>query len=96
MTRRMVRECIRHGIAGVRVDDQPIEGKRKTQSAGVEVVPVEQAIARYRAAVDMKKKLDPDFVVMARTLKHCSYLTRCEVGGDEGVQAVGRIVGHLV
>src|SRR5213595_3595289 len=35
--RRMVRECIRRGIAGVRIDDQPIEGKRKTQDAGVEV-----------------------------------------------------------
>src|SRR6202047_2150354 len=64
--RRMVRECIRAGIAGVRIDDQPIEGKRKTQSAGVEVVPLEQAIARYRAAVDMKNELDPDFVVMAQ------------------------------
>src|SRR6267378_3117709 len=48
--RRMVRECIRRGIAGVRIDDQPIE----------------QAIARYRAAVDMKNELDPDFVVMAQ------------------------------
>src|SRR5689334_1877091 len=64
--RRMVRECIRAGIAGVRIDDQPIEGKRKTQTAGVEVVPIEQAIARYRAAVDMKNELDPDFVVMAQ------------------------------
>ena len=64
--RRMVRECIRRGIAGVRIDDQPIEGKRKTQNAGVEVVPLDQAIARYRAAVDMKNELDPDFVVMAQ------------------------------
>ena len=64
--RRMVRECIRAGIAGVRIDDQPIEGKRRTQSAGVTVVPMEQAIARYRAAVDMKNELDPDFVVMAQ------------------------------
>jgi 2-methylisocitrate lyase-like PEP mutase family enzyme len=64
--RRMVRECIRRGIAGVRIDDQPIEGKRKTQSAGVEVVPLDLAIARYRAAVDMKNELDPDFVVMAQ------------------------------
>jgi len=64
--RRMVRECIRAGIAGVRIDDQPIEGKRRTQSAGVEVVPLEQAVGRYRAAVDMKNELDPDFVVMAQ------------------------------
>src|SRR5438034_5882001 len=63
--RRMVRECIRAGIAGVRIDDQPIEGKRRTQSAGVEVVPLEQAIARYRAAAEVKNDLDPEFVVMA-------------------------------
>src|SRR5262245_31295101 len=52
--RRMIRECIRAGIAGIRIDDQPIEGKRRMQSAGVEVVSIEQALARYRAAVDMK------------------------------------------
>jgi 2-methylisocitrate lyase-like PEP mutase family enzyme len=64
--RRMIRECIRAGIAGVRIDDQPIEGKRRTQSAGMEVVSIEQAVARYSAAVDMKNELDPDFVVMAQ------------------------------
>ena len=62
----MVRECIHAGIAGIRIDDQPIEGKRRTQNAGMAVVPLEQAIARYRAAVDMKNELDPDFVVMAQ------------------------------
>src|SRR6202012_5663528 len=64
--RRMVRECIRAGIAGVRIDDQPIEGKRRTQSSGVTVVPLDQAVARYRAAVDMRNELDPNFVVMAQ------------------------------
>ncbi|MGE5522764.1 MAG: isocitrate lyase/PEP mutase family protein [Rhodospirillaceae bacterium] len=64
--RRLVRECIRAGIAGVRIDDQPIEGKRRTQDTGVDIVPIEQAIARYRAAVDMKNELDPDFVIMAQ------------------------------
>ncbi len=64
--RRMIRECIHAGVAGVRIDDQPIEGKRRTQSAGLEVVPLEQAIVRYRAAVDAKNELDPNFVVMAQ------------------------------
>jgi 2-methylisocitrate lyase-like PEP mutase family enzyme len=64
--RRLVRESIGAGLAGIRIDDQPIEGKRRTQSAGVEVVPLEQAIARYRAAVDMKNELDPAFVIMAQ------------------------------
>src|SRR5579871_1900367 len=58
--RRMIRECVRAGIAGVRIDDQPIEGKRRTQSSGVTVVPLEQAIARYRAAVDMRNEIDPN------------------------------------
>src|ERR1700686_1833047 len=64
--RRLVRESIRAGLAGIRIDDQPIEGKRKTQSAGVDIVPLDQAIARYRAAVDMRNELDPNFVVMAQ------------------------------
>src|SRR5215218_8021000 len=50
--RRLIRESIRAGLAGIRIDDQPIEGKRKTQNAGIEIVPLDQAIARYRAAVD--------------------------------------------
>jgi 2-methylisocitrate lyase-like PEP mutase family enzyme len=76
--RRMVRECIRAGIAGVRIDDQPIEGKRRTQSAGLSVVPLEQAIARYRAAVDIRNELDPDFVVVAQC-----YARDAENGGFE-------------
>src|SRR5512140_279526 len=80
--RRMVRECIRAGIAGVRIDDQPIEGKRRTQSAGLEVVPLEQAIARYRAAVDMKNELDPDFVIMAQ----CYARDAANGGIDEAIE----------
>jgi 2-methylisocitrate lyase-like PEP mutase family enzyme len=64
--RRLVAESIRAGLAGIRIDDQPIEGKRSTQDAGMEVVPLELAVARYRAAVEMKNELDQDFVVMAQ------------------------------
>ena len=64
--RRLIRESIRAGLAGIRIDDQPIEGKRKTQNAGIAVVPLDQAIVRYRAAVDMKNEIDPNFVVMAQ------------------------------
>src|SRR6478735_6478227 len=64
--RRLIRDSIRAGLAGIRIDDQPIEGKRKTQNAGIDVVPLDQAIVRYRAAVDIKNELDPDFVVMAQ------------------------------
>jgi 2,3-dimethylmalate lyase len=85
--RRMVRECIRRGIAGVRIDDQPIEGKRATQSAGVEVVPLDLAIARYRAAVDIKNELDPDFVVMAQ----CYARDAANGGFDD---AIGRLKAY--
>ncbi len=64
--RRLIGDCIHAGMAGIRIDDQPIEGKRKTQDAGLEVVPIEQAIARYRAAVDRRNELDADFVIMAQ------------------------------
>src|SRR6478672_13600692 len=55
--RRLIRDSIRAGLAGIRIDDQPVEGKRKTQMAGLEVVSREQAVARYRAAVDAKDEL---------------------------------------
>src|ERR1700749_1189157 len=64
--RRLIRDSIRPGLAGIRIDDQPIEGKRKTQNAGIDVVPLRDALVRYRAAVDMKNELDPNFVVMAQ------------------------------
>jgi len=67
--RRMIRECIHAGVAGIRIDDQPIEGKRRTQSAGLEVDALEQAIVRYRAAVDAKNELDPNFVVHGTVLR---------------------------
>ncbi|MEE8291322.1 MAG: isocitrate lyase/PEP mutase family protein, partial [Candidatus Tectomicrobia bacterium] len=64
--RRLVEDCIREGLAGVRIDDQPIEGKRGTGSAGMEVASLEVVLTRYRAAVDCKRELAPNFVVMAQ------------------------------
>jgi 2,3-dimethylmalate lyase len=95
--RRLITESIRAGLAGIRIDDQPIEGKRSTQDAGMEVVPLEVAIARYRAAVDMKNELDPDFVIMAQCyardaanggMEECLQRLQAyrEVGGVDWVQ----------
>ena len=64
--RRLVRECIEAGLAGLRLDDQPLEQKRRTMSTGISVVSREDAVARYRAAVDAKNEIDPDFVIMAQ------------------------------
>lgn len=64
--KRLVQECIRAGLAGVRIDDQAIEAKRSTQMAGIEIVPPDDAVARYRAAVEARDELDPSFVIMAQ------------------------------
>jgi 2-methylisocitrate lyase-like PEP mutase family enzyme len=64
--RRLVRECIEAGLAGLRLDDQPLEQKRRTMSAGISIVSREEAVTRYRAAVDAKNEIDPDFVIMAQ------------------------------
>jgi 2-methylisocitrate lyase-like PEP mutase family enzyme len=64
--RRLVRECIDAGLAGLRLDDQPLEQKRRTLSTGISIVAREEAVARYRAAVDAKNEMDPDFVIMAQ------------------------------
>lgn len=64
--RRMIEDCIREGIAGVRIDDQPIEGKRGTGTAGMEVQSLDVVLTRYRSAMDRKRELDPNFVVMAQ------------------------------
>jgi 2-methylisocitrate lyase-like PEP mutase family enzyme len=48
--RRLVHESIRAGLAGIRIDDQPVEGKRSTQTPGIEVVSRDAAAERYQAA----------------------------------------------
>jgi 2-methylisocitrate lyase-like PEP mutase family enzyme len=64
--RRLVRECIEAGLAGLRLDDQPLEQKRRTLSAGISIVSRDEAVTRYRAAVDAKNEIDPHFVIMAQ------------------------------
>jgi 2-methylisocitrate lyase-like PEP mutase family enzyme len=66
MVRRLVQECIRIGLAGIRMDDQEIEAKRTTGNEGVLVVSREHAVERYQAAVKARNELDPNFVIMAQ------------------------------
>ena len=64
--RRLVRECIDAGLAGLRLDDQPLEQKRRTLSRGITIISSHDAVSRYRAAVDAKNEIDPNFVIMAQ------------------------------
>ena len=63
--RRTVASFIRAGVAGIHIEDQPMP-KRCGNVMGKTVVPVEEAVGKYQAAVDAKTTLDPDFVIIAR------------------------------
>jgi 2-methylisocitrate lyase-like PEP mutase family enzyme len=64
--RRIVQDSIRAGLAGIRIDDQDIEGKRAIGRSGITVAPLDVVLARYKAAVDARNELDPNFVIMAQ------------------------------
>ena len=63
---RTVREYIQTGAAGIHIEDQIIP-KRCGHVAGRQVIPLEEAAGKYRAAADARDSLDPDFVIIART-----------------------------
>ena len=64
--RRTVREMIQTGVAGLFIEDQ-LAPKRCGFVVGKELVSIEEAVGKYRAAVDARDELDPDFIIMART-----------------------------
>jgi 2-methylisocitrate lyase-like PEP mutase family enzyme len=63
--RRTVQTFIRAGVSGIQIEDQPFP-KRCGIVKGKEVIPIEEAVGKYRAAVDAKNEIDPDFVIIAR------------------------------
>lgn len=63
---RTVREYIGAGVAGFHLEDQ-VSPKRCGHVAGRLVIPLEEAVGKIRAAVDERNRLDPDFVIIART-----------------------------
>lgn len=64
--RRAVREFIMAGVAGVHIEDQ-VTPKRCGFMPGKQIIGMEEAVGKLRAAVDIRNELDPDFIVMART-----------------------------
>jgi 2-methylisocitrate lyase-like PEP mutase family enzyme len=63
---RTVREYIGAGVAGIHIEDQ-VAPKRCGHVAGREVIPVEEAAGKIRAAAAVRAERDPDFVLIART-----------------------------
>ncbi len=64
--RRTVQSVIQAGAAGLFIEDQRAP-KRCGFVKGKEVISLEEAVGKYRAAVDVRNELDPDFIIMART-----------------------------
>lgn len=65
-TMRTVQEFVKTGVAGIHLEDQRFP-KRCGHIAGKTIVSREEALGKYRAAVDARNRLDPDFVLIART-----------------------------
>lgn len=65
MMRRSVRDIILAGAAGMFIEDQA-ELRRCGFISGKRVLPVDEAVARYRAAVEVRDRLSPAFVLLAR------------------------------
>jgi 2-methylisocitrate lyase-like PEP mutase family enzyme len=63
---RTVREYVGTGVAGIHIEDQAIP-KRCGHVAGRQVIPIEEAAGKYRAAAQARDEADPDFVLIART-----------------------------
>ncbi|DAB33738.1 MAG TPA: methylisocitrate lyase [Sulfurospirillum sp. UBA12182] len=66
---RTVKEMTRAGAAGCHIEDQ-VAQKRCGHRPNKELVSIEEMSDRIKAAVDAK--IDPDFVIMARTDAHAS------------------------
>jgi 2-methylisocitrate lyase-like PEP mutase family enzyme len=63
---RTVREYIQTGVAGIHIEDQIIP-KRCGHVAGRRVIPIDEAVGKYKAAVSARDEMDPDFMIVART-----------------------------
>lgn len=62
---RTVREFERAGVAAISIEDQFSPKRCPAAAATMPVVPVADAVAKIRAAVDARR--DPDFLIVART-----------------------------
>jgi len=84
---RCVREYIQTGVAGIHIEDQ-VSPKRCGHVAGREVIPLAEAIGKYRAADAARREIDPDFVIIARSDARGAH-------GGSLSDAIGRINAYL-
>ncbi len=65
-TLRTVQEFIKTGVAGIHLEDQRFP-KRCGHIAGKTIVPRDEAVGKFKAAAQERDRLDPEFVLIART-----------------------------
>ncbi len=91
---RTVEQFIKAGVGGLFIEDQ-VSPKRCGHVAGKEVVSIDEAAGKYRAAVRARDQLDPDLVLVARcdargvaggTLSDT--ITRCRAYRDAGADVI--------
>jgi methylisocitrate lyase len=66
-TMRTVREFIRAGIAGVHIEDQIFPKRAHYHTYQVHEIPPEDFAAKIKYACRERDRVDPDFVIIART-----------------------------
>src|SRR5207247_3263015 len=91
-TIRTVQEYVKTGVAGIHLEDQRFP-KRCGHIAGKTVVDLDEALGKYRAAVDTRNRLDPDFVIIARTDAYGAVGGSLEAAIRRGRGCAGRVVG---
>lgn len=65
-TMRTTEEFIKAGVAAIHIEDQ-VSPKRCGHVSGKQIIPLEEAVGKFRAAAKVRDELDPDFVIIART-----------------------------
>ncbi len=63
---RVTEEFIKVGAAGMNIEDQ-VFPKRCGHMEGKQIIPLEEMVLKIKAVKTVKDKLDPDFVINART-----------------------------
>ena len=63
---RTTEDFIKAGAAAIHLEDQ-VAPKRCGHVAGKEVIPIEEAVGKYRAAAKVRDEMDPNFLLIART-----------------------------
>ena len=91
---RTVDEIIRAGAAGLFIEDQ-VAPKRCGFVKGKELISIEDAVGKFRAACDTRDALDPDVIIQARTDARGAVgggmeevLRRCEAYLKAGVDSI--------